>query len=101
MQQSYLISCLGKAVEKANTDPCEEDGAVRFVVHAGAIKRECIVSRHALAYLSRLQGHTMNAMNTYLACEAKIHQVARRLLNAGESASPLILGTAYFIERSA
>ena len=84
-----------------NKDPREEGGAVRFVVRSDTIERECIVSKHALAYLSRLQGHTMNAMNTYLACEAKIHRVARRLLKAGESASPLILGTAYFIDRSA
>lgn len=85
-------------MERVYAEPQVEDGAVRFIVHAGPVKRECIVSKHALAYLGRVQGHTMNAMNTYLACEAKIHNVARRLLHAGESASPLILGTAYFVE---
>lgn len=85
-------------MEKTFAEPRVEDGAVKFFVRAGAMERECIVSRHALNYLSRLQGHTLNAMNTYLACEAKIHGVARRLLSAGESASPLVLGTAYFID---
>lgn len=88
-------------MEKVYAEPFVEDGAVRFIVHAGPIERECVVSKHALAYLSRLQGHTMNAMNTYLAFEAKIHSVARRLLLAGESASPLVLGTAYFVEYKA
>jgi hypothetical protein len=85
-------------MERIFSEPRVEDGAVKFFVRAGSLEREYIVSRHALAYLSRLQGHTMNAMNTYLAWEAKIHHVARRLLCAGESASPLVLGTAYFID---
>lgn len=88
-------------MEKMSTEPKVEDGAVRFILRAGPVERECIVSKHALTYLSRLQGHTMNAMNTYLACEAKIHIVARRLLQAGESATPLILGTAYFVDPQA
>ncbi len=86
-------------MERTYSKPQVEDGSVKFIVHTGSIERECIVSKHALSYLSRLQGHTMNEMNTYLACEAKIHGVARRLLQAGESASPLVLGTAYFIEQ--
>lgn len=87
-------------MRRINDEPHVEDGAVRFVVHAGAIERECIVSKHALAYLSKLQGHTTDAMNTYRACEAKIHHVAKRLLQAGESSAPLILGTAYFLRQS-
>jgi hypothetical protein len=51
-----------------------------------------------LTYLCRMQGHTMNFMNTYRACEARIQSVARRLVAAGESASPLVLGAAYFVD---
>jgi hypothetical protein len=85
-------------MSKTLVEPRVADEGVVFTVTAGFVERECIVSKNALAYLARLQGHTMNFMNTYLAFEARIHAVARRLVIAGESASPLILGAAYFID---
>lgn len=85
-------------MSKTLVEPQLADEGVFFTVTAGFSERDCLVSKNALAYLSRIQGHTMNFMNTYLAFEAKIHSVARRLVVAGESASPLILGAAYFVD---
>lgn len=78
--------------------PCLADGGIFFKVNAGFTERECIISRNALAHLGRLRGRSMDLMNIYNAFETKIHGVARRLVIAGESASPLILGAAYFID---
>jgi hypothetical protein len=85
-------------MNEIKAEPREADEGVYFQVEAGSIGRECLVSKNALAYLSRMQGHSMNFMNTYRACEARILAVARRLVLAGESGSPLVLGTAYFID---
>jgi hypothetical protein len=38
----------------------------------------------------------MDFMNTYRACEARIHSVARRLAAAGNRDTPLVLSTACF-----
>lgn len=80
--------------------PCLADEGVFFQVNAGFNERECVISRNALAHLGRLCGHSTDYMNIYSVFEAKIHSVARRLVVAGESASPLILGAAYFIDVS-
>jgi hypothetical protein len=85
-------------MDKALAEPRLADEGVYFKVTSGDAERECLVSKNALAYLCRMQGHTMNFMNTYRACEARIQSVARRLVAAGESASPLVLGAAYFVD---
>jgi hypothetical protein len=72
-----------------------EDG-VRFSVEVDAVERECLILKSALAHLSRLQGFTMDFMNTYRACEARIHSVARRLAASGVRDTPLVLSTACF-----
>lgn len=77
------------------------DQGIQFKVIAGFVERDCIISKNALAYLGRLQGGTADFMNTYACFEEKIHGVARRLVVAGESASPLILGAAYFVNTQA
>ena len=79
-------------------EPRLADEGVYFRVANGAAERECLISKNVLAYLGRHQGHIMSFMNTYRACEARIQSVARRLVTAGESASPLVLGTAYFVD---
>lgn len=85
-------------MSKTLVEPHLADEGIVFTVTAGFFERDCIISKNALAYLCQIQGHAMNFMNTYRAFEARIHSVARRLVIAGESASPLILGTAYFID---
>jgi hypothetical protein len=84
-------------LDKAETRLADE--GVFFRVTVGCAERECMVSKNALAHLCRVQGYAMNPMNTYLAFEAKIRGVARRLVAAGESTSPLVLGAAYFVDR--
>lgn len=80
------------------TMPCLADGGILFRVSAGFSERECIISRNALAHLGRSQSRTMDFMHIYKACETRIHKVARRMIVAGESASPLVLGAAYFVD---
>jgi hypothetical protein len=77
-------------------EPCLTDAGVVFTVEVDSVPRECVISRSALLYLCRLQGFTMDLMNTYRACEARIHKAARQLLRSGTAGSPLVLGTAAF-----
>lgn len=77
-------------------EPCLTEDGVLFTVEIDSVPCECVVSRSALAHLCRLQGFTMDLMNTYRACEARIHAVARALLRTGVSGTPLVLGTAAF-----
>lgn len=77
-------------------EPCLTEEGVVFMLEIDSVARECVVSRTALQHLCRLQGFTMDLMNTYRACEAKIHSVARRLLKSGAQGTPLVLGTAAF-----
>jgi hypothetical protein len=69
---------------------------VRFSVEVDSVERECLILKSALAHLCKLQGFTMDFMNTYRACEARIHSVARRLAASGNRDAPLILNTACF-----
>lgn len=77
--------------------PSLVDQGVHFKVTAGFVERDCIVSNNALAYLGRAIGDSTDFMDIYSAFESNIHSVARRLVIAGESASPLVLGAAYFV----
>lgn len=83
---------------KATVRPDLAGRGVCFRVTAGSVERDCIISKNALAYLARAQGAgSDDFMNVYSRFEDDILEVARRLLLAGESASPLILGAAYFV----
>jgi L-rhamnose isomerase len=55
------------------------------------------VSKNALAYLRRTKGGQMDVLETYRANEDRIRSVARRLVVAGVSGTPLVLGAAYFV----
>lgn len=83
---------------KTITEPRVSDEGVAFTVEVGFTDRECLVSRNALAHLRRLKGGgQLDFMQTYRAFEDQIHSVARRLVVAGVSGSPLVLGAAYFV----
>lgn len=84
-------------MNQATVHPHLVDQGIQFKVTAGFTERDCIISKNALAYLARLQGGAADFMEIYACFEEKIHGVARRLVVAGESASPLILGAAYFV----
>lgn len=73
------------------------DEGVRFTVEVGFIDRECLVSKNALAHLCRSKGGQLDYLQTYRTYEDQIHSVARRLIVAGVSGSPLVLGAAYFV----
>lgn len=78
-------------------DPQVGDEGVKFTVEVGFVDRECIVSKNALAHLRRLKGGQQDFMEIYRTFEDQIHSVARRLVVAGVSGSPLVLGAAYFV----
>jgi hypothetical protein len=77
-------------------EPGLTEEGVRFSVEVDSVERECLILKSALAHLCKLQGFTMDFMNTYRACEARIHSVARRLAASGGQGAPLILNTACF-----
>lgn len=78
-------------------EPQVADDGVRFRVEVGFVDRECLVSKNALAHLRRSRGGQLDFLETYRAYEDKIQSVARRLVVAGVSGSPLVLGAAYFV----
>ncbi len=84
-------------MNKAAVEPQIADEGVRFTVEVGFVDRECIVSKNALAHLRRLKGGQQDVMETYRCFEDQIHSVARRLVVAGVSGTPLVLGAAYFV----
>ncbi len=78
-------------------EPKLADEGVAFTVEVGFAERECLVSKNALAQLGRRKGDALDPLSTYRMYEDQIHSVARRLVVAGVSGSPLVLGAAYFI----
>ena len=84
---------MNRTVAEARVD----DEGVTFTVEVGFTDRECVVSKNALAHLQRLKGGQLDLLETYRTFEDQIHSVARRLVVAGVSGSPLVLGAAYFI----
>lgn len=84
-------------MRRTAVEPKVADEGVAFTVEVGFAERDCLVSRHALAHLSRTKGGALDALETYRTYEEHIHSVARRLVVAGVSGSPLVLGAAYFV----
>lgn len=77
-------------------EPHVTDEGISFTVAVGFVQRECVVSNEALAHLRQMHGFSMDLIHIYGAFEARINSVARRLVLAGESASPLVLGPQVF-----
>jgi hypothetical protein len=69
---------------------------VAFTVSVEFVKRQCIVSADALTKLSELGSGKADLMHMFLAHEANIAGVARRLVAAGVSGTPLQLDTKNF-----
>ncbi|HVK93113.1 MAG TPA: hypothetical protein VM571_00120 [Noviherbaspirillum sp.] len=78
-------------------EPRVADEGVSFTVEVGFTDRECLVSKNALAHLRRIKGGQLDFLETYRTYEDQIHSVARRLVVAGVSGTPLVLGAAYFV----
>jgi hypothetical protein len=83
-------------MEKLLKEPGLTAEGVVFSVEVDSVEREFLILKSALDYLCKLQGFTMDFMNTYRACEATIHRAARRLAATMPKSSPLVLNTACF-----
>lgn len=79
------------------SEPSINDTGVLFTVDVDFVEHECLVSKNALAYLQRTKGGQTAFLEIYLTHQNKIHSIARRLIAAGVSESPLVLGAAYFV----
>lgn len=84
-------------MHKTLSEPRVAEEGITFTVEVGFTDRECLVSRNALAHLRRLKGGQQDFMEIYRTFEDQIHSVARRLVVAGVSGTPLVLGAAYFV----
>lgn len=84
-------------MKKAYKEPGLTTEGVVFSVEVDSIEREFLILKSALTYLCKLQGFTMDFMNTYRACEARIHSAARRLASGAPRGGPLVLNTACFV----
>jgi hypothetical protein len=84
-------------MHKTIAEPRVADEGVTFTVEVGFIDRECLISKNALSHLRRTKGGQTDFLETYREFEDQIHSVARRLVVAGVSGAPLVLGAAYFV----
>jgi hypothetical protein len=84
-------------MKKAYKEPGLTTEGVVFSVEVDSVEREFLILKSALTYLCKLQGFTMDFMNTYRACEARIHSVARRLAASAPRGRPVVLNTACFV----
>jgi hypothetical protein len=87
----------GDKMSRTITAPKVDDDGVTFTVEVGFVDRECLISKNALAHLRRKKGGQADCLSTYKSFEDEIHSVARRLVVAGVSGTPLVLGAAYFV----
>ena len=83
-------------MEKILSDSGVQRDGVTFEVAVENLCRECVVTKEALAHLRIMHGLSMELTDIYRAFEARIQSVARRLVIAGEKASPLVLGPQVF-----
>ena len=66
--------------------------SIAFSVTVEFTTYNCLVSNEGLAKLCELLDTKETAMETFVAFEAKIHGVARRLIAAGVPRDPVVLG---------
>jgi hypothetical protein len=95
--ETVVTTRTGTTMEKMIKEPGLTTEGIVFSVEVDSVEREFLILKSALDYLCKLQGFTMDFMNTYRACEARIHSVARRLAAGAPRGAPLVLNTACFI----
>jgi hypothetical protein len=78
------------------TRPHLAENGVAFTVSVEFVKRDCIISADALAKLSERGTGEADLMQMFLAHEANIAGVARRLVAAGVASTPLQLDSRTF-----
>lgn len=72
--------------------PRRTKAGIAFSVTVEFTTYNCLVSNEGLAKLCELLDTKETAMETFVAFEAKIHGVARRLIAAGVPRDPVVLG---------
>lgn len=72
------------------------DEGVAFTVAVGFMKRECLIPKQTLSYISRAWGNEMDYMNAFRAYEDTIISVARRMITAGATGTPVLLERKFF-----
>ena len=80
----------------ASTQPHLVDNGVAFTVSVDFVRRDCFVSADVLSKLSERGNGEDNLMQTFLAYEAAIDGIARRLVAAGVQGTPLQLDVKNF-----
>ena len=80
----------------ALAEPRVISDGVTFTVVVEFKDYDCLVSTDALSDLSRSQDPKLDLIKVYKAYEAKIQGIARRLVTAGVTGTPLVLQTKYF-----
>jgi hypothetical protein len=79
-------------VHTSSSKPRLTKAGVTFSVTVEFIPYSCLASNEGLAKLCEHLDTKESAMETFLAFEAKIHGVARRLIAAGVPRNPVVLG---------
>lgn len=74
------------------TDPSLTSAGIGFTVRVDSVDRDCFISNEALAKLGEFNSTDINPMVTFMAFEATINGVARRLIQANVAGTPLLLG---------
>jgi hypothetical protein len=69
---------------------------ISFIVTVGSTDRKCVITREALRSLCPDEDQEVQPKAIFWENEDRIHRIARRLVNAGERANPLVLGPRYF-----
>ncbi len=77
-------------------EPRATSDGVTFTVAVEFKDYECLVSTEALSDLSRSQDPQLDLLKAYKAYEAKIQGIARRLVTAGVTGTPLVLQPKHF-----
>lgn len=79
----------------SSTPRLTEDG-ISFTVSVDYVNHDCLVSKEALAKISRLSGTETDFMDVFKAFEARINGVARRMVTAGVKGTPMLLSDRHF-----
>ncbi|MFI4939534.1 MAG: DUF1488 family protein [Burkholderiales bacterium] len=72
--------------------PCLTSDGVTFTVTVDYKAHDCVISQEALSSLCQSADKKLDLIATYQAYEAKIQGIARRLVTAGITGSPIMLG---------
>lgn len=76
--------------------PCLTGDGVTFTVTVEYKEHDCVVSQEALSNLCQSADKALDLIATYEAYEKKINGVARRMVMAGITSSPIQLGPQNF-----